>query len=123
MQATGHIAVHWLQMYQSEECAQKYVWGDVEIPDILYKYIPKELIGVGAPNSLRATQLLALNDDMECNVTTMKGSEEEKTLEFLALVQSKLKEHLGIKVPWEELLRRSLHLWRSEACPHSSRNT
>ena len=108
MQATGHIAVHWLQMYQSEECAQKYVWGDVEIPDILYKYIPKELIGVGAPNSLRATQLLALNDDMECNVTTMKGSEEENTLEFLALVQSKLKEHLGIKIPWEELLRRSL---------------
>ena len=71
MSRMGDIAAHWLQMHQSEECAQKSVWGGVEIPDILYKYIPKELIGAGAPNSLRATQLLALNDDMECNVTTM----------------------------------------------------
>ena len=70
------------------------MWGDVEIPGILYKYIPEGLIGSGAPNSLRATQLLALNDDMECNVTTMKGGEEEDTLDFLSVVQSKLKEHL-----------------------------
>ena len=82
--------------------------GAVDIPDILYKYIPVERIGNGAPDSLRATQLLALNDDMECNVTTMKGSEQEDTLAFLALVQSKLEGHLGIEVPWEELLERSL---------------
>ena len=104
----GDIASHWLQMHQSEECARKSVAGDVDIPDVLYKYIPRELIGTGAPDSLRATQLLALNDDMECNVTTMKGSEQEDTLEFLALVQSKLEGHLGVPVPWEELLTRSL---------------
>ena len=108
MSRMGDIAAHWLQMHQSEECARKSVWGDVELPDILYKYVPKKLIGAGAPNSLRATQLLALNDDMECNVTTMKGSEQEDTLEFLALVQSKLEGHLGVAVPWEELLTRSL---------------
>ena len=108
MSRMGDITSHWLQMHQSEECARKSVWGDVEIPDILYKYIPKELIGAGAPDSLRATQLLALNDDMECNVTTMKGSVQENTLEFLALVQSKLEGHLGVAVPWEELLTRSL---------------
>ena len=108
MSKMGDIATHWLHMHQSEECARRSVWGDVEIPDILYKYIPQGLIGEGAPNSLRATQLLALNDDMECNVTTMKGGEEEDTLDFLSLVQSKLKEHLGIPVPWEELLTRSL---------------
>ena len=102
------IAAHWLQMHQSEECAQRSLWGDIDIPGILYKYIPKERIGKGAPDSLRATQLLALNDDMECNVTTMKGSEQEDTLAFLAVVQSKLEGHLGIAVPWEELLRRSL---------------
>ncbi len=104
----GAIAAHWLKAHQSEECAQRSLWGDVEIPDILYKYIPKELIGKGAPNSLRATQLLALNDDMECNVTTMKGNKEEDTLAFLAVVQSKLEGHLGIAVPWEELLIRSI---------------
>ena len=108
MSRMGDIAAHWLQMYQSEECAQKSVWGDSDIPKILYKYIPRKLIGKGAPDSLRATQLLALNDDMECNVTTMKGSDQEDTLTFLAVVQSKLEEHLGIAVPWEELVTRSL---------------
>ena len=103
------IAAHWLQMHQSEECAQRFVWGDVDIPDILYKYIPPKRIGKGAPGTLRATQLLALNDDMECNLTTMKGREQEDTLAFLAVVQSKLEEHLGIVVPWEELLTRSLN--------------
>ena len=102
------ITAHWLQMHQSEECAQRSLWGDVDIPDILYKYIPKKLIGKGAPESLRATQLLALNDDMECNVTTMKGNEQEDTLAFLAMVQKKLEGHLGIAVPWEELLTRSI---------------
>ena len=102
------IAAHWLKTYQSEACAQRSLWGDVDIPDILYKYIPVEHIGNGAPDSLRATQLLALNDDMECNVTTMKGSEQGDTLAFLAMVQSKLEGHLGIQVPWEELLERSI---------------
>ena len=108
MSRIDDITAHWLQMHQSEECAQKSVWGDVDIPGILYKYIPKERIGKGAPDSLRATQLLALNDDMECNVITMKGSEQEDSLAFMAMVKSKLEGHLGIAVPWEELLTRSL---------------
>ena len=102
------IAAHWLQILQSEECAQRSVWGDADIPDILYKYIPKFLIGEGPPRNLRATQLLALNDDMECNVITMKSHGQEDTLAFLAMVQSKLEGHLGIEAPWEELLTRSL---------------
>ncbi len=104
----GDIAAHWLQILQSEECAQRSVWGDADIPDILYKYIPKKLIGEGPPRNLRATQLLALNDDMECNVITMKSHGQEDTLAFLAMVQSKLEGHLGIAVPWEKLLTRSL---------------
>ena len=108
MSQISAIAEHWLQTNQSKECAQRSLWGDVDIPDILYKYIPKKRIGDGAPDSLRATQLLALNDDMECNVVTMMGSEQEDTLAFLAKVRSKLEEHLGIAVPWEELLTRSI---------------
>ena len=99
------MAAHSLQVNQSQECAQRSVWGDVDIPDILYKYIARERIGDGAPDSLRATQLLALNDDMEFNVIAMKGREKD-ALEFLRLVQSKVKEHLGIDLPWEELLLR-----------------
>ncbi len=102
------LAGYWLETHQADECAERSVWGDAEIPAVLYKYIPRKLIGRGAPSSLRATQLLALNDDMECNVTTMKGDEEQDTLAFLAAVQSKTEEHLGIAVPWEEMLTRSL---------------
>ena len=82
--------------------------SDADIPGIVYKYIPRDRIGDGAPESLRATQLLALNDDMECNLTSMRGAEEKDTVEFLALVQSRLERHLGIAVPWEELLTRSV---------------
>ena len=101
------MTAHWLQIHQSEECAQRAVWGDADIPEVLYKYIPKERIGKGAPNSLRATQLLALNDDMECNVTTMKASKGEDTLAFLKAVQSELERHLGVAVDWEVLLTRT----------------
>lgn len=102
------IATHWLQLYQSEACAHKSLWADAEIPEILYKYIPRERIGSGAPDSLRATQLLALNDDMECNVTASLGHDHEDTLTFLAVVQTRLEQHLGIEVPWDELLTRWL---------------
>ena len=77
----------------------------MEIPEILYKYVPRERIGCGAPGSLRATQLLALNDDMECNVIATKGG-DGKGLEFLRSVQDKVKEHLGVDVSWEDLLSR-----------------
>ena len=92
----------------SEHTKEKQVRGDLEIPATLYKYIPKELIVKGVSDSLRATQILALNDDMECNVTTMNDSEQVDALAFLALVQSKLEGHLGITIPWEELLERSI---------------
>ena len=99
---------HWRRQHQSDECAQKAVRGDSELPEILFKYIPRHLIGSGAPNSLRATQLRALNDHMECSVTTMNTDDQLDTLQFLALVQSKLGERLGITPEWEDLLIRSL---------------
>ena len=102
------ILDHWLRIHQFNECAEKAVRGEPDFPDVLYKYIPRDRIGKGAPNSLRATQLRALNDDMECNVTTMNGDNNLDSLTFLALVQSKLREHLGIAVPWEELLTRAV---------------
>ena len=102
------ILDHWLRLHQSKECAEKVVRGDPGIPDVLYKYVPRDLIGQGVPNSLRVTQLRALNDDMECSVTTMNGSNDVDSLSFLALVQSRLGEHLGIIASWEELLTRSV---------------
>ena len=102
------ILAHCREQHQSNECAEKVVQGEPEIPEILYKYIPRHLIGSGAPDSLRATQLRALNDDMECSVTTMKTDDQMDTLQFLTLVQSRLGEHLGITPEWEDLLTRSV---------------
>ena len=101
------ITSHWLRTFQVQECADRLAEGRAESPDVLYKYIPRERIGEGAPNSLRATQLLALNDDMECNVITMPDREMD-AIDFLTLVQSRLKECLGIEASDEELLERSL---------------
>ena len=109
MSRMDDVAADRLRVNQSQECAQRSVWGDEDIPDVLYKYIPRQRIGEGAPESLRATQLLALNDDMECNVTVMKGRDND-ALEFLRLVQSRVKDHLAIDMPWEVLLGRwNLH--------------
>ena len=102
------ITAHWLRTFQVQECADRLAEGRAEVPDVLYKYIPRERIGEGAPNSLRATQLLALNDDMECNVITMPDREMD-AIDFLTLVHSRLKECLGIEASDEELLERSLH--------------
>ena len=103
----GDMTADWLRMYQSQECANRSVEGRTDIPDIIYKYIPTERIGEGAPASLRATQLLALNDDMECNVITMSDKAMDRS-HFRALVRSKVKKFLGIAVPEDELLRRSI---------------
>ena len=101
------ITVHWLRTFQFQECAGRLVEGRADVPGVLYKYIPKKNIGRGSPNSLRATQLLALNDDMECNVITMRGQETD-AIAFIARVQSRLKECLGAEVAEEELMERAL---------------
>ena len=101
------LSVHWLRSFQFQECAERLVEGRADVLGVLYKYIPKKNIGRGAPNSLRATQLLALNDDMECDIITMRGKDTD-ALDFIALVQSRLKECLGAEVPEEELMERTL---------------
>ena len=108
MASMDAILDHRRGLHQSKECAEKVVRGESDVPGVLYKYIPRHLIGSGAPNSLRATQLRALNDDMECSVTTMNTDDQMNTLQFLALVQSKLGEQLGIAPEWEDLLTRSV---------------
>ena len=101
------IAEHLRRKLQAQECADALVAGSSGIPELIYKYIPADLIGKGPPRSLRATQILALNDKMECNFETMPDNDME-ALDFLTLVQSRVEEHLGIAVTEEELLERSL---------------
>ena len=114
------VAEHYLRVFQSEECASKAAWGDVEIPKVLYKYMPIVLLEEGAPNSLRATQLFALNDDMECNVISMKDV-EQSMLEMLQRMREKSKVHLGIDIPWEDLLMEPLRHGSPRLSPYIQR--
>ena len=45
----------------------------LDVPAIIYKYIPCGHLKYGYPRSLRATQPPALNDFMECNISTYMG--------------------------------------------------
>ena len=117
MSHMASAAEHYLRVYQSEECAERSVWGQVEVPEVLYKYVPRELIGNGVPNSLRATQLLALNDDMECNVITMKDV-NESMLDMLRMMKEKSKEHLGIDIAWDQLLQEPVRYGSPRLSPY-----
>lgn len=110
------ITEHHLRRCQSHECAERYVTGTTDVPDVVYKYIPRDRIGQGAPRTLRATQISALNDDMECNVTVMNDTDMD-VLDFLDLVQSKLQEHLGVTIPDEELMERALRYGNMRLSP------
>lgn len=101
------LAKHLRSQLQAQECADSFVAGGFDIPEVIYKYMPAGLIGNGPPNSLRTTQILALNDKMECNFVTMPDPDMDP-LDFLTLIQSRIEGHLSIAVEEEELLERSL---------------
>ena len=111
---------HYLRQYQLEECAERYVSGTSDIPDVIYKYIPKDRLDQGAPRALRATQILALNDDMECNITVMDDTDME-ILEYINLVRSKLQEHLDTTISDEELLEPALRYGDMKLSPYFQR--
>ena len=81
------------------------VQDTLDVPDILYKYIPWRLLQHGYPNALRATQILALNDVMECNITTMNNQRLDRP-EFGKLLLLELDKHLGISLSTEEMNKR-----------------
>ena len=61
----------------------------LELPDILYKYVPCNYLDYdGFPNSLRATQPIALNDVMEGNIRTVKESTMDREQWYKLLSQS-----------------------------------
>ena len=74
--------------------ARRWVTGQVEstltVPAVIYKYVPRRLLGQGAPWTLRATQPVALNDVMEGNVMTMKEDRELGRDDWYELVRQKL---------------------------------
>ena len=70
----GYIKAAIAQADREKIEAQKWVdrqlQDTLDVPAIIYKYIPCGHLEYGCPRSLRATQPPALNDFMECNVST-----------------------------------------------------
>ena len=63
-----------LRRKAENEWVARRIQGMLELPDILYKYVPCESLDYGLPTTLRATQPAALNDIMEGNIrTSMEG--------------------------------------------------
>ena len=60
----------------------------LELPDILYKYVPTEILNRGFPNSLRSTQPAALNDVMEANISTIMESKMDRDQWYKMLSES-----------------------------------
>ena len=79
----------------------------LDVPKVVYKYIPEHLIEKDGwrPNTLRATQLRALNDVMECNVATLKQPEDNEGQWRKSLLQH-LELSMGCSLGHEELERR-----------------
>ncbi len=100
----GGVAAWQLRSIQSRECAVKLVEGKTGIPSVLYKYIPMDRIGKGAPRSLRATQPSALNDDMECSIGPMGGTGADAS-RYRAAVGAKLQEYLGVTMSKGEVAK------------------
>ena len=82
------------------------VQGMIELPQVLYKYVPANSLDHGIPRTLRATQPAALNDVMEGNVRTSMENKVNQDY-WYSLIYEKLKEIFGDDaLPYEELERR-----------------
>ena len=82
----------------------------LDLPDILYKYIPFALLDCGCPNSLRATQPAALNDVMEANIRTSMESRIDRDKWYAGISRS-LKEIFGNDALSDEELDRRKRLY------------
>ena len=95
-------------MLAERELARHWVTEQVEctgvVPDTVYKYIPRRLLGKGPPWTLRATQPVALNDVMEGNVMTMKEDPDMGTDAWYEMPGQRLRELFGQDAPSEDEL-------------------
>ncbi len=74
-----------------EEWIGQRIQAMIDLPDILYKYVPCESLRFGLPTTLRATQPSALNDVMEGNIITVKEGNIDRE-DWYALLSRSLRE-------------------------------
>lgn len=84
--------------------------GMVDLPEMLYKYVPYKRLDDGFPMTLRATQPAALNDVMEGNVSTSMEKKMDRD-EWWAIISRSLRDIFGEDSPPDEELERRKRLY------------
>ena len=82
----------------------------VDLPEILYKYVPYERLDEGFPMTLRATQPAALNDAMEGNVSTSMETKMDRD-EWWAIISRSLRDTFGEDTLSDQELERRKRLY------------
>ena len=80
-----------LRRKAEEEWVGRQEQGMLELPNLLYKYVPCESLEYGLPTTLRATQPAALNDVMEGNIRTSMRDRMNRD-DWWAMLSKALKE-------------------------------
>ena len=101
--AVFHAHVQWVEQ---RAWVDRQMQAMLELPDIVYKYVPYQRLDDGSPTTLRATQPGSLNDVMEGNISTSMQGKMDRD-EWYALIARSLREIFREDtIPDEELERR-----------------
>ena len=99
-----------LRRKAEDEWVRGQVEGMLELPDILYKYVPCESLDYGLPTTLRATQPSSLNDVMEGNIRSSMQSKMDRD-QYYSIVFESLKEIFLEDAPSAEEMSRRRNLY------------
>ncbi len=101
---------HIQQKRKAVEELSRRMQNTLDLPPVLYKYVPLQLTKDDwLPTTLRATQIPALNDVMECNITTRKHEDEDES-EWRTSLMDNLQKIFGHSLTSEQLdARRRLY--------------
>ena len=100
-----------LRRKAEEEWLGQQIQDMFELPEILYKYVPRESLDYGLPTTLRATQPSSLNDVMEGNIRTSMQGKMDRDVWYATLFQG-LSEIFGDDALTAEEMERRKDLYR-----------
>ena len=106
-EVVAQLAAHVHEREMASRWVNRQVQDMLDVPAIVYKYVPCRLLKCGCPLTLRATQPVALNDVMEANLSTFKADAEMDRDRWYEILGERLREIFGEdSLSPEELERR-----------------
>ena len=90
-QAVAHVR----ERERASRWVNRQVQDMLDVPGIVYKYVPFRLLEFGCPLTLRATPPVALNDVMEGNLSTFKADADMDRDRWYEFLGERLREIFG----------------------------